>query len=818
MRNLAVAVIVPIGTRTTEAEVPSDPNLAQNSNTGRALSPGGSFFSALFQNSLKVGAVGRTMENMFSRLEAVVDEPVNRLAHKLGWGPNAVADKIIDSFGTGEQRVSSLIAVQMELKIQKEEEEPTPKMKVPLKLKKRCSKLVKYTLPEEAPDMRRQAFQRIVQLTALFPGLRLLFLRSDYIQPCAQTQASFEDRISELWDPCDGSPDDEWNFWCSFAKLCLTDTPVSSLLETSPIRHLKTEPSATISLIEELLRTHGSCDNAMDVFAALCTRYLGEIVALDEFWVQLKTDEPPDSEVTATETPHTVVNMLCLTIIRTLQDLEPAETGPPPFDYEGVDVLANAILTRVSDRFEELDSTDWRVELWFPNFCQVVQLLRQPWCAERLPDSYNRAISEAFKTRIALILKKVQELHIVGVSEEDLPDLDEDPPHPDEDLPHPDDVERDRQHEGPAYSMLDFIGEGEHGVVLSAVHNPTHRKVAIKRIMPFDHSMFCLRTLREIKIHRHFHHENIIPILDILRPPSVTEFNEIYLVQELMETNLHRVIRTQELSDDHIQYFIYQTLRALKALHSADVLHRGLSPSNILLNANCDLKLCGFSLARSARPPPNVANDSSVFMTEYVTMRWYRAPEVMLTFKDYTRAIDLWSVGCIFAELLCGKPLFPGRDYHHQLSLILDVLGTPSIDDFYDISSQRSREYIRSLPFRKKRSFAALFPNANPGALDLMEKCLTFSPKHRIGVTEALAHPYLSPYHDPADEPTADPIDPSFFDFDNGDPLGKEDLKVLIYEEITRTDSAPFVLQSTGSRGDIAELKVAFEAWSQAQE
>jgi hypothetical protein len=86
------------------------------------------------------------MENAFSRLEAVVDEPVNCLAHKLGWGPNAVADKILDSFGTGEQRVSSLIAMQMELKIQKEEE-PTPKIKVPLKLKKRCSKLMKYTLP-----------------------------------------------------------------------------------------------------------------------------------------------------------------------------------------------------------------------------------------------------------------------------------------------------------------------------------------------------------------------------------------------------------------------------------------------------------------------------------------------------------------------------------------------------------------------------------------------------------------------------------------------------------------------------------------------
>ena len=126
------------------------------------------------------------------------------------------------------------------------------------------------------------------------------------------------------------------------------------------------------------------------------------------------------------------------------------------------------------------------------------------------------------------------------------------------------------------YQVLDVIGEGAYGIVWcvlryefpvrprsltmdsSAVHIPSQRKVAIKRITPFDHSMFCLRTLREIKLLRHFHHENIISILDILRPPSLDDFKEVYLVQELMETDLHRVIRTQELSDDHCQYFIYQ--------------------------------------------------------------------------------------------------------------------------------------------------------------------------------------------------------------------------------------------------------------------
>jgi mitogen-activated protein kinase 1/3 len=211
-----------------------------------------------------------------------------------------------------------------------------------------------------------------------------------------------------------------------------------------------------------------------------------------------------------------------------------------------------------------------------------------------------------------------------------------------------------------------------------------------------------------------------------------------------METDMHRVIRTQDLSDDHAQYFVYQTLRAIKALHSADVIHRDLKPSNLLLNANCDLKVCDFGLARSVKTAEPSGTETG-FMTEYVATRWYRAPEIMLTFKQYTKvllfasptrlthliipnqAIDVWSIGCILAEMLSGKPLFPGRDYHHQLSLILDVLGTPTLDEFYAITTRRSRDYIRALPFRKKKSFQSIFPNANPLAIDFLSKTLVLS-------------------------------------------------------------------------------------------
>lgn len=114
-----------------------------------------------------------------------------------------------------------------------------------------------------------------------------------------------------------------------------------------------------------------------------------------------------------------------------------------------------------------------------------------------------------------------------------------------------------------------------------------------------------------------------------------------------------------------LQYFLYQLLRGLKYVHSANVLHRDLKPSNLLLNANCDLKIGDFGLARTT--------SETDFMTEYVVTRWYRAPELLLNCTEYTAAIDMWSVGCIFGEIATREPLFPGKDYVHQLRLITEV-------------------------------------------------------------------------------------------------------------------------------------------------
>ncbi|MGH0188368.1 UNVERIFIED_CONTAM: hypothetical protein FKN15_029281 [Acipenser sinensis] len=223
---------------------------------------------------------------------------------------------------------------------------------------------------------------------------------------------------------------------------------------------------------------------------------------------------------------------------------------------------------------------------------------------------------------------------------------------------------------GDEYDIIETIGTGAYGVVSSARRRSTGQQVAIKKIPnAFDVVTNAKRTLRELKILKHFNHDNIIAIKDILRP-------SVYVVLDLMESDLHQIIHSQQpLSHEHARYFLYQLLRGLKYIHSANVIHRDLKPSNLLVNENCELKIGDFGMARGLCTQPD---EFKYFMTEYVATRWYRAPELMLSLHKYTQAIDMWSVGCIFAEMLGRRQLFPGKNYIHQLQLIMSVLGTPS--------------------------------------------------------------------------------------------------------------------------------------------
>ncbi|KAE9460166.1 hypothetical protein C3L33_07939, partial [Rhododendron williamsianum] len=460
------------------------------------------------------------------------------------------------------------------------------------------------------------------------------------------------------------------------------------------------------------------------------------------------------------------------------------------------------------------------------------------------------------------------------------------------------------------------VGRGAYGIVCAALNSETREEVAIKKIgNAFDNRIDAKRTLREIKLLRHMDHENVIVLKDLIRPPQKENFNDVYIVYELMDTDLHQIIRSNQLlNDDHcriddlgiekragderkhvvagdkrdrcrtekrrglrracegetdspemreretygreseidderrravtmdgrgvmnsrrvrpssreglqrrsgeegvdlqlvlmskstyavlivynfdladasillMQYFLYQLLRGLKYVHSANVLHRDLKPSNLLLNANCDLKIGDFGLARTT--------SETDFMTEYVVTRWYRAPELLLNCSEYTAAIDIWSVGCILGEIMTRQPLFPGKDYVHQLRLITEGTAfclygcSPDDASLGFLRSDNARRYVRQLPQYPRQQFSTRFPNMSPGALDLLEKMLIFDPTRRITVDEALCHPYLGPLHDINEEPVC----PRPFSFDFEQPsFTEENIKELIWRESVKFNPDP---------------------------
>lgn len=167
-------------------------------------------------------------------------------------------------------------------------------------------------------------------------------------------------------------------------------------------------------------------------------------------------------------------------------------------------------------------------------------------------------------------------------------------------------------------------------------------------------------------------------------------------------------------------------------------------------------------------------------MTEYAVTRWYRAPELLLCCDNYGTSIDVWSVGCIFAELLGRKPIFPGTECLDQLRLIINILGSQKEQDLEFIDNPKARKYIRTLPYSPGTPFTRIYPNAHPLAVDLLQKMLVFDPTKRISVLEALQHPYMAPLYDPACDPPAQvPIN-----LDIDEDLGEDTIREMMWTEI----------------------------------
>ncbi|XP_018322946.1 mitogen-activated protein kinase 15 isoform X2 [Agrilus planipennis] len=223
-----------------------------------------------------------------------------------------------------------------------------------------------------------------------------------------------------------------------------------------------------------------------------------------------------------------------------------------------------------------------------------------------------------------------------------------------------------------------------------------------------------------------------------------------------METDLHNVIkRGNILKDIHKRYIMYQLLKAIKYIHSGDVIHRDLKPSNVLLDSMCRCKLADFGLARSlTQCSENSPDNTDPTLTDYVATRWYRAPEILIANRNYTKGIDMWSIGCILGEMLLGKPIFPGTSTVNQVERIMSTIESPSSEDISAICvSGVGTSMIKNATAIKHTTIkAVLGPNVVNDGLELVLKLLVFNPYKRYTAEQALSHNYVSRFHNPSEE------------------------------------------------------------------
>ena len=429
------------------------------------------------------------------------------------------------------------------------------------------------------------------------------------------------------------------------------------------------------------------------------------------------------------------------------------------------------------------------------------------------------------------------------------------------------------------YEPLKVLGSGSYGQVIQARNKETNKVVAIKRVMGlFEDLIDTKRILREITLLRFMKNQFIVELQEIIYDQEDKNFDTIFLIFECLPSDLKKIIKSNiHLTILDVKVLVYHILCGLKYIHSCAVLHRDLKPGNILLDDNYQIKICDFGLARCVnkmedddvieekvvdnhrnidkskllakgnalnkytkkdstetsvssttssttttggmKRPPMLKDmkhkKKEQILSVHVVTRWYRAPELILIETDYTSAIDVWSVGSIFAELMMmikenaptfleRTPLFPGKfcfplsppggnkikvnefgfpnEKTDQLNVIFDVIGTPNEEDMNFITDPNGILYLKSLKVRPKKNLKTKFPGSSDDSLDLLDQMLKFNPSKRITVNQALNHKFFAEIKDPKKEVEAD-----FnleFEFEKDEHLTMEKLRTLFVQVI----------------------------------
>jgi len=302
------------------------------------------------------------------------------------------------------------------------------------------------------------------------------------------------------------------------------------------------------------------------------------------------------------------------------------------------------------------------------------------------------------------------------------------------------------------YQPLKLKGKGPNAIVIEAFDRRTAQVVAIKKYYGFmNHTSTAKRILRELKLWMWFDHQDVCRLLDVvpLLHKDIYTFDDIYIVIELMDADLGRVLRTRNLTKSHYQIIIYQLLRCLKYLHSSNIVHNNLKPENVLLEVqHTNTKITDFGYSQ----PSGTEATSTAALTAYVAPLWYQSPEICLCSRKTGKPNDMWALGCIFAEMYRnGKPLFQGPpSCRKQLKMIFSKVCMPKSMDW--VESSQGITFMNSLPFKEPIPLELQCPGICQDAADLLSKLLEPDPRERITVERALEHPFVAPVRDRSTE------------------------------------------------------------------